>query len=481
MTEIKYKITRNCAFIPYDNLFTDDIDVISKMISLDDFVYHKSNLYNTETKKEELNENVRESESVTLRDKDLLSYINNNLISKMNKLYNTDFTMIVPSVDIVKYKKGSKFGKHVDFCVFNSNTYVMFALLICLKGGCEGGNTILYNGEEKIYCPQSKTVGSGIVFQNTIPHEGEEILEGEKIILKVDLLLTNSCIKNYITNIDKLKRTILSVNSDNKIIICETYKAKQYVINNHKPCGKFKTVPFQAFFFLTESDDKHLLWFSIFNHVFVTNDVNSPFWKNFTEDADNYYDKWIKDVGCTCSVCYGCKCGKRPPNFSIYKNYEYNVTSKHIFHNENVPAICVKISRRVGIEIRDHEGSTGEVYGTSLEKFEKKHGKQESKSEKMNYYSTCAVNMIGDILKRCKKSTAFIEQTEESEGYHCNDSDIHYSKYHILGHTGYLKIPLYTDDNDDVIFDDEIDIITSNLQYEDEECEEEDEEESDDE
>lgn len=82
-----------------------------------------------------------------------------------------------------KYQKGHKFEKHQDGnFIRNRQEASYFTFMIYLNEGCTGGETNFL--EHKI----SPKQGMALVFYHKLIHEGSEVLEGVKYVLRTDVM-----------------------------------------------------------------------------------------------------------------------------------------------------------------------------------------------------------------------------------------------------------------------------------------------------
>jgi len=85
---------------------------------------------------------------------------------------------------IYKYTKGQRFKTHRDGSFKrNENEYSLYSLIIYLNTNFEGGETSFRNLFSVI--PES---GKALLFAHPLRHEGKEILEGVKYVLRTDVM-----------------------------------------------------------------------------------------------------------------------------------------------------------------------------------------------------------------------------------------------------------------------------------------------------
>lgn len=82
-----------------------------------------------------------------------------------------------------KYGHGQKFKKHVDESfIRNGEEASYYTFMIYLNEGYKGGETSF---DEKIVKGET---GMGLVFLHSLAHEGNEVLEGVKYVLRTDIM-----------------------------------------------------------------------------------------------------------------------------------------------------------------------------------------------------------------------------------------------------------------------------------------------------
>jgi prolyl 4-hydroxylase len=83
------------------------------------------------------------------------------------------------------YTPGQRFAPHADGVFQRSATErSMLSALIYLNGDCVGGETKLLDLEESI----TPAPGRALLFQHLLCHEGSEVTDGEKHVLRTDVM-----------------------------------------------------------------------------------------------------------------------------------------------------------------------------------------------------------------------------------------------------------------------------------------------------
>jgi prolyl 4-hydroxylase len=82
-----------------------------------------------------------------------------------------------------KYEVGQKFKRHIDGSYQRNETeFSCYTLLMYLNQDFEGGETVF--GDIIIH----PKIGSALIFKHQLKHEGKEILQGEKYVLRTDIM-----------------------------------------------------------------------------------------------------------------------------------------------------------------------------------------------------------------------------------------------------------------------------------------------------
>lgn len=152
--------------------------------------WQQSEVYNVGRKSNELNLNTRKSFKTKITSAERLKYLDQTLIAKINSLaQNVSLRLVYDDIELIKYVQGGYFKEHQDFVHYISNQIKCYTLIYCVKGACEGGETMLYLSDtEEIKCPETKTSNDVLIMRNEVLHAGSEVVEGEKIVLKLNLL-----------------------------------------------------------------------------------------------------------------------------------------------------------------------------------------------------------------------------------------------------------------------------------------------------
>jgi len=104
-------------------------------------------------------------------------------------------TGLFPNFRFYRYDPGQRFKRHIDGAVDMPNgDRSKLTLLIYLNDGYTGGDTIFstYDFVDGVATVHSKRItprtGLTLVFRHELKHEGEELVDGRKYVLRTDVL-----------------------------------------------------------------------------------------------------------------------------------------------------------------------------------------------------------------------------------------------------------------------------------------------------
>lgn len=148
-----------------------------------------------------------------------------------------------------KYSKNQYFHRHIDGIYYrNEREQSKLTFLIYLNGAKDfkGGRTMFYKTKEtdEVWCSYTPKQGDLIVFDHNIWHEGEQIHEGEKYVLRSDVLYSKKKVSRerkpfvghlgYIWAILKLDITLLSGGRDKKIKVWDFSGKELQCLEGHE-------------------------------------------------------------------------------------------------------------------------------------------------------------------------------------------------------------------------------------------------------
>lgn len=191
----------NNAVLPYHDILSGDdlimLQSFAKKLSFPDtpsFVFHR------EEKKQKIDEKVRNSHTVHVKDRQLLLFIEERILKRCQQL-NPELVIKFARdyVTFIKYTPGGFFDWHVDFekVVVNGGASVKeMHLLFCLEGPSAGGS----GGEFLVKTPntseiqqftEAKTTNQALIFDKLLEHRAETLNMGEKVIMTVDVFVNS--------------------------------------------------------------------------------------------------------------------------------------------------------------------------------------------------------------------------------------------------------------------------------------------------
>ena len=170
----------------------ENFDTVLKCLPTDD-LWLTSKVYKVDTQLNELNLDLRKSQKLNITNRDLFDFLDTDLLPKINT-GPVQFKLVRDELELIRYETGGYFKPHQDFVHFISNQIKTYAGILCLQGNCQGGETVLHL-PDPVPIRQTKTPNGLLIVRNEVLHEGAEVLEGQKIILKFNLLATLADVK----------------------------------------------------------------------------------------------------------------------------------------------------------------------------------------------------------------------------------------------------------------------------------------------
>lgn len=197
-------------YIVYDDfLSSEEFGKMMESINLSSDVeklWEPSEIFSSQLGSNMKNPEIRKSQKIALHklgnSLQLFNLLNTTLIKKINENQkdDTEFKLVFDEIDLIKYIQGDYFKRHHDFVHINSNQIKCYALILCLKGDCEGGETSLFlNDEETVICSSTKIPNGVLIMRNEISHQANEVLQGEKIVLKLNLIAIKKTTNTLVT------------------------------------------------------------------------------------------------------------------------------------------------------------------------------------------------------------------------------------------------------------------------------------------
>ena len=156
--------------------------------------FEQSLLYSSATDTKFVDESLRSSSFRAIVDPALFAITEEllALISTADEAY--EFTIRRNDATHIRYTKGGFFKRHQDYLSLTSNVLEEWTMLLCvtppdLAASTRGGETIIHSYKSSQSFPSTMTPGGGLIFRKDLAHEGARVLEGEKHILSLNLLV----------------------------------------------------------------------------------------------------------------------------------------------------------------------------------------------------------------------------------------------------------------------------------------------------
>jgi hypothetical protein len=150
--------------------------------------FEPSKIYRSDTDEKLVNTETRLSEFRLFIEKDLFSLCEQliNKISEQDK--DMSYMLVKNDITHIKYNKNGYFKAHEDYLSLTTNIIEEYTLIICLRGDCIGGETILHFNDHFSY-PSKATVTTDhlLLFRKDLKHEGALVQDGTKEILTMNL------------------------------------------------------------------------------------------------------------------------------------------------------------------------------------------------------------------------------------------------------------------------------------------------------
>lgn len=168
------------------------IDEFKKLINFDDIncKYETSHFYNKNDNSVIVDRHIRSSEKVQFRNDQVFDWYELNVIDKLNsgdsKMH---YILLRDDIEMIRYREGDFFKKHVDTINYYSNEFTSYTCIINIQSCESGGETIIHTTDGKHEFKQSNNVGSVLLFQKQLEHEGAMVTKGEKIITVCNIMV----------------------------------------------------------------------------------------------------------------------------------------------------------------------------------------------------------------------------------------------------------------------------------------------------
>ena len=134
-----------------------------------------------------VNTRLRNNERVIFDDVELMALVESRLRPDLpESIHGWRYVGLNERVRCYRYRPGMRFGPHQDGAFERTEDERSFyTLLVYLNEVSKGGDTVFFVKPEVRVSP---AVGKALLFQHPLVHEGEEVLDGVKYVLRSDLM-----------------------------------------------------------------------------------------------------------------------------------------------------------------------------------------------------------------------------------------------------------------------------------------------------
>ena len=187
MSNLSSKVFVYETFLPNE----DALQILSYADTLP--INKPSFVFNTKTNENETNVAVRKSQSITVNDIHALDFIKSTILDQFEKS-NSDLVVKLARdhVTFIKYSAGEFFDWHRDhekYVINQRDRWIEAHLIYCLKAPQVGGNLEIKRDHKNIESIAYK-YNQCVVFDKLMEHRADEVQEGEKLIMTVDVLIS---------------------------------------------------------------------------------------------------------------------------------------------------------------------------------------------------------------------------------------------------------------------------------------------------
>lgn len=212
----------NDFIILFDDLLEEpDLNLIQNYMKTLNFEECPSFVYHRDKKESIIDPEVRKSKTIISKDANLLSFINDILINKMNVIMNETYTFNLARdyITFIKYNEGDFFEWHVDFEKIKINHgndgFKEMHFIYCINGCEEGGQLLIKNKHGIQEINEACLTNNAVVFDKLMEHKGAKVIKGVKIIMTVDLYVTTN-IRSKVGIDFKMEKNISNLLSGNQ-------------------------------------------------------------------------------------------------------------------------------------------------------------------------------------------------------------------------------------------------------------------------
>src|SRR3989304_583410 len=227
-----------------------------------------SHVYNRIDQTNVINKHLRSSRKIEYIDDQLFDWVEQNIVISINENYqNHQFVLIRNDLEVIKYGPGDYFKKHQDFINIDSNEFKNYTFIVGLKCCEKGGQTVFYiNETRELSTILTDSPGNMIIFRKDLIHEGLEVIEGNKYILKGNFIcLPQKSIAYCI---------LVIIFPSNQTYLLETSKLTGSIYETFIDFEKTKT-PDKKIFFYYEDHLNEVDFLTLYNNIYNNQNFDS--------------------------------------------------------------------------------------------------------------------------------------------------------------------------------------------------------------
>ena len=183
----------NGLVLNFENLLEEKhVEALKKITSNLNFQANPSFVYDVKEGINIIYDKVRKSKTFIVKDSNLLEFINDTIVEKLNQKIREEYTIELARkyVTFIRYDKDDFFDWHNDFEKVKINNgmsnFKEMHLIYCINAPVKGGK-FLIKDKKAFDCKKN----SAIIFDKLLDHKGDVIEEGHKIIMTIDVFVTS--------------------------------------------------------------------------------------------------------------------------------------------------------------------------------------------------------------------------------------------------------------------------------------------------
>ncbi len=153
--------------------------------------YETSHFFNKGDNSIVVDKHIRSSEKIQFRTDVIFDWYETNIIQPLNDVQNNmHYVLLRDDIEMIRYREGDFFKKHVDTINFYSNEFTSYTCILNVQPCEQGGETIICDtGDIEYKYSHSNSPGSLLLFQKQLEHEGAVVEKGEKIITVCNIMV----------------------------------------------------------------------------------------------------------------------------------------------------------------------------------------------------------------------------------------------------------------------------------------------------